>query len=99
MKNAVLYNETLEIAKAMRKCSGEPYSPILFETNSSKNLKKIINNHSEEFIEYIHKLGLNIQSRSQTTDFEYTSFTILTLRTRCFKVDFNDNSVKISALK
>ncbi|MDF1876453.1 hypothetical protein JHD47_01315 [Sulfurimonas sp. SAG-AH-194-L11] len=83
----------------MQKCDGHPYNPIIFETRDDKNLKKILSSNNEEFIEYIHKLGLSLEHTDSTINFEYTSTTILTLKTRCFKVDFNDNFVRISPLK
>ena len=83
----------------MRKCTGNPYNPIIFETRDDKNLKKILSSNNEEFIDYIHKLGLSVEHRDSTINFEYTSTTILTLKTTCFKVDFNDNFVRISPLK
>ncbi len=83
----------------MKKCTGTPYNPIIFETRDDKNLKKILSSNNEEFIHYIHKLGLSVEHQDKTTNFQYRSTTILTLKTRCFKVDFNDNFVKISPLK
>ena len=83
----------------MQKCHGKAYNPIIFETRDDKNLKKIINSNHEEFIDYIHKIGLDIRHKEKTINYQYTSTTILTLKTRCFKVDFNDNFVKISPLK
>ena len=83
----------------MQKCKGKPYSTISFLNDDSKNLRNIISQNSEEFIDYIHKLGLSLEYKSKTTNYEYQSTTILTLKTRCFKVDLNDNLVKISPLK
>jgi hypothetical protein len=99
VKDATLYNETLFISKAMQKCEGTPYYPLILKTRADKNLKKIIATQNEKFIEYIHKLGLNVDHKDITTNFQYSSVTILTLKTTCFKVDFNDNFVKISPLK
>ncbi|PHQ57388.1 MAG: hypothetical protein COA30_02390 [Sulfurimonas sp.] len=83
----------------MQKCDGLAYNPIIFETRDDKNLKKILSSNKEEFIDYIHKLGLSLEHKDSTINFQYTSTTILTLKTRCFKVDFNDNFVRISPLK
>ncbi len=99
VKDAMLYNETLTVAKAMQKCEGQSYNPILFETRDDKNLKKILRSNNEEFIDYIHKLGLSVEHQESTVNYQYTSTTILTLKTTCFKVDFNDNFVRISPLK
>lgn len=83
----------------MQKCDGLAYNPIIFETRDDKNLKKILSSNKEEFIDYIHRLGLNLQHSDSTINAQYTSTTILTLKTRCFKVDFNDNFVRISPLQ
>ena len=83
----------------MTKCNGKSSDFMLLDNDGSENLVDIINNNREEFISYIHKLGLHVSHRSQTTSFQNNSTTILTLRTTCFKVDFNDNFVKISPLK
>ena len=83
----------------MTKCKGKTYASISLDSDGGSDLKRIIDNNNEEFIDFIHKLGLNLESRSKTTNFEYSSFTILTLKTTCFKVDFNDNFAIISPLK
>jgi len=99
VKDAILYNETLLISKSMQKCSGEPHNPLILESNEKQDLKEIIRQNREEFIEYLHKLGLDVKHQDITKEYQYSSTTILTLKTTCFKVDFNDNSVRISALK
>lgn len=83
----------------MQKCDGKTYNPIIFETRDDKNLKKILEHNKEKFIDYIDKLGLIVEHKDSTINFQYTSTSILTLKTRCFKVDFNDNFVRISPLK
>jgi len=83
----------------MQKCKGTSYDFIIFETRDDKNLQKILRANKERFIEYIHKLGLSVKHSESTTHFINSSTTLLTLKTTCFKVDFNDNFVKISPLK
>ena len=99
VKDATFYNETLHISKAMKKCSGTPEKSFMFETDGEKDLKKIISNNKDEFIDYIHKLGLHLKHDEKTHNYHYTSLTTLTLKTTCFKVDFNDNFAKIAPLK
>jgi hypothetical protein len=99
VQNAQLYNETLYISHAMQECKGIKGSTLILPTQKSKNLKQIISLHNEKFINYIQKLGLDVQHRERTLNFKNSSTTILTLKTTCFKVDFNDNFAKISALK
>ncbi|ADN08715.1 hypothetical protein [Sulfurimonas autotrophica] len=99
VKDTIVYNETLDISKAMHKCKGTPSNTLLLESHNSKNLKKIIALNNEKFIDYIYKLGLNVEHKECTTNLQNTSTTILILKTTCFKVDFNDNFAKISVLK
>jgi len=99
IKDAVIYNEFLTISQAMQKCKGSPYSELILENDNSKNLKYILSQNNEKFIDYIHKLGLNIQHSEETINAQNKSTTILTLKTKCFKVDFNDNFARISPLK
>ena len=99
VKDATLYNETLHVSKAMSKCAGSPQKHLVLESYDHNNLVDIISTNYEEFINYIHKLGLDINHNDLTISMQNKSTTILTLKTTCFKVDFNDNSVKITHLK
>jgi hypothetical protein len=98
VKDAILFNETLEISKAMHQCSGTPYNPLILENNNSTNLKEILAQNQEEFLAYLHQLGLDVQHSELNTNLQNSSTTILTLKTTCFKVDFNDNLVRIAPL-
>ncbi len=99
VKDATLYNETLNIAKAMKKCVGKPQKELILEKHNEDDLKKIISANSLEFIDYLQKLGFHIKHEEVTKNFINKSTTILTLKTTCFKVDFNDNFAKIAPLK
>lgn len=99
VKGAILYNESLSISDAMKACEGTPQKALVLESNSSNDLKSIISKNSDKFINYIHKLGMNVEHKEQTINAMNKSTTILTLKTTCFKVDFNDNFAKIAPLK
>jgi len=99
VKDAVLYNETLLISKSMQKCAGTPQNRLLLESDGSTDLKKIISRHKEEFISFVHKLGLHLEHKEKNINYQNSFTTILTLKTTCFEVDFNDNFAKISPLK
>ncbi len=99
IEDIMLYNETLLISEAMTKCYGKPQEELVFSKSDSKDLKKIISENSEEFIDFIHKLGLHIEHKEITTNLKNSSTTTLVLKTTCFKVDFNDNIVRIAPLK
>ena len=64
-----------------------------------KNIKNIISTNSQEFLDYVHKLGLHVEHKDLTINAQNSSTTVLTLKTTCFKVDFNENFAKIAPLK
>ncbi|WP_373000413.1 hypothetical protein [Sulfurimonas sp.] len=99
VKDATLYNETLHISDSMKKCTGKPQVALILTNYGNENLKQTIRNNEQEFIEYMHKLGLNVEHKESTKNFQNKSTTILTLKTTCFKVDFNENFARISPLK
>ena len=99
VKDATLYNDSLYISNAMTKCSGEPEQSLVLEAFGEKNLKLTISKNSHEFLNYLHKLGLQVEHKDITINAQHSSTTILTLKTTCFKVDFNDNLVRIAPLK
>jgi len=99
VKDATLYNETLLISHAMQPCRGKVQKALILENDNTQDLKKLISKNSDEFIEYIYKLGLDVKSTQTTSNLQSTSTTILTLKTTCFKVDFNDNFAKIAPIK
>ena len=99
VKDATIYNDSLQISKTMKKCDGNTYQPIILENDGSKNLKEIISKNDELFRNYIHKIGLNVNHNETTNNLQNTSTTILTLKTKCFKVDINDNFARIAPLK
>ncbi len=102
VKDATLYNESLLVSDAMKKCksthSKKLKKVLVLENDSSTDLKQILSKNSQKFIDYIHKLGLFIEHKESTTNAQNSSSTVLTLKTTCFKVDFNDNFAKISPL-
>ena len=99
VKDMILYNDSLHVSKAMKQCKGEPQNSIEFPDKNSSDLNEVIKNNSIEFMNFIHKVGLDVEHKETTLDAQNSSTTILTLKTTCFKVDFNDNFAKITALK
>jgi len=83
----------------MTKCEGTPQEQLTLQSRNEDNLKKLISENSEEFIEYIHKLGLHVNHDEKTTNLQNSYTTVMTLKTTCFKVDFNDNFATIAPLK
>ena len=99
VKNAILYNESLQISHAMKKCQGSIQKTLLLNSDGTTNLQKIISLNHEKFISFINSIGLDVSHQESNINFQNHSTTILTLPTTCFKVDFNDNFAKISSLK
>ncbi|QOP42395.1 hypothetical protein FJR03_08030 [Sulfurimonas marina] len=83
----------------MQQCTGIPQKSIFLDPHNSEKLKTVIEKNRQEFVNYLHKLGLQVEHNEKTINFQNSSTTVLTLKTTCFKVDFNDNSVKITPLK
>jgi hypothetical protein len=84
----------------MKKCTGEPSNNYLeLPLQEQSNIKNIIAKNPEEFLDFIHKLGLSVEHKSKTVHAQNTSYTVLTLRTTCFEVDINENFAKIAPLK
>mgnify|MGYP006921602857 CR=1 FL=1 len=99
IKDYTLYNETLLISNAMTQCEGEKGEKLLLENKNSKDLKSLISENNKKFIDYIHRLGLHVEHRENTINSKNSFTTVLTLKTTCFKVDFNDNFAIIAPLK
>ncbi len=100
VKDATLYNETLYVSSAMQKCQGTPQEAITLETSrKNMSLKEAIMENIDQFLTHIDKLALDVKHTEKTQNLQNSSTTILTLKTTCFKVDFNDNFVKIAPLK
>lgn len=97
IKDSYLYNDSLWISKAMSKCSGE-LSDISLTLESQKDLKTTIKDNPDEFFAYLQKVGLSVKSHDKTTNLINSNTTEIELRTTCFKVDFNENLAKITAI-
>jgi len=99
VKNSILFNEHLDISKSMQKCHGIPSQILILPAIKEKNFQKLISLHRERFLDYIQRLGVDICSRATTCNNQMSATIVTTLKTTCFKVDFNDTFVKISHLK
>jgi hypothetical protein len=83
----------------MKKCHGKPYATLILNPQKSNDLKELLETNQEQFTNFLYKIGLNIKHEEETRNSVNHSYTVLTLKTTCFKVDFNDNFVKIAPLK
>ncbi|MBD3823663.1 MAG: hypothetical protein IE916_04055 [Epsilonproteobacteria bacterium] len=100
VKDAILYNESLQVSHAMLPCKGHPtLQTIDLPLAKEDSILSTIKENQEEFIEYIHRLGMQVEHQGETLQSMHTSTTILTLPTTCFKVEINEISAKITPLK
>ncbi|NPA66459.1 MAG: hypothetical protein GXO11_06215 [Epsilonproteobacteria bacterium] len=103
VKDAVIYNEKLSISRAMTPCKGELVSSSLIiaypQNNEKSSLDQIILNSFDEFFSYISKVMISVDHRERTSMMQNSSFTKVLFPTTCFKVDFNDSFVTITAIK
>jgi hypothetical protein len=88
----------------MTQCKGDLVKSSLVLENTLKKyneqtLRSFLLKNFDSFFEYISKLNLSIVHRSKTTNAHYKSYMKLQLPTTCFKVDFNDTFVTITAIE
>ncbi len=99
-KDAMLSYEKLLVSKSMTKCHGKPYKKSLYLAyREDQKLSSIIKQNFDEFFDYIKQIGLDVKYKSKTKNYVNSSYVRLVLHTTCFKVDFNDSFVKITAVK
>ena len=99
VKDATIYNESLQVSHAMQPCPGEVISVIELPVLKDDTFGSLIEENTLEFIDFLHKIGLDLQYQSLVKNSIHTSTTVHTLKTTCFKVEFNDNFARISPLK
>lgn len=99
VKDMTLYNDSFKVSRAMKHCKGKPQDSIELLDKDSRDLNEIIKNNSIEFMKFIHKIGLDVDHKEITKNAKNSSTTTLTLKTTCFKVDFNDTFARITHLK
>lgn len=97
VKDALLVDETLNIARAMTPCSGNLNAPLYLEHNAS-SLHELLQS-SEAFLHYLHQHTLHVKHRDQTQNARSHSVTTLTFPTHCFEVEFNNDFAKITLIK
>ena len=99
-KDAMLSYEKLLVSKSMTKCSGKLLkNSIYLPYEENQRLSSIIKKNFDQFFDYIKQIGLDVKYKSKTKNYVNTSYVRVVLHTTCFKVDFNDSFVKITAIK
>jgi len=99
-KNTQPINETLLVSKAMQPCSHfHPSSTITLERNTNENLQTLLQREQTSFLEFAATNELRIKSNDTFSMTHSQTLNSLTLPTRCYAVEFNDESVTITATK
>ena len=99
VKDFQLYNEKILVSRAMQSCSGTINQSIVFQKENNDTFENFIKEKKQKMIDFFDKLGLYVKSHDSFDKINSHTNTTITFFTQCFKVDFNDNFVKISALK
>jgi hypothetical protein len=97
-KEARLFNETLTLSPAMTPCEGTPGESLELESDRPKALYHTITGHYDAFFSFIDRQGLHLRHYGTLINQQAVDHTILTLQPRCFTVDFNEDSVRITPL-
>ena len=69
------------------------------KAEQNQNLDALIKANFEQFLRYIATIGFHVENSFEATSYQDTSITHINFPTTCFKVDFNDNFVTITAIK
>lgn len=96
--DAKILNEHLDISESMTPCVGHRGHYIDFEISETKNLRKIIAENRDEFIDFLQKNDLKVSHSSININLKNRSQTLLQMAPQCFTVDFNDDFVRIFTL-
>lgn len=99
-KNTQPINETLSVAKAMQPCY--PFIPsdsITLERLNNEKLQTLLNREQTAFLEFASSNELRIKSNDTFHLSNPQTLNSITLPTRCYVVEFNDESVTITSTK
>jgi hypothetical protein len=97
--NSTLISDRLSVSKSMTPCQGEKGSALFLSHKPNASLQAILETNENEFIEFATQESVKLQSRQNISIHGHASTDSMTLPTRCYVVDFNDDSVTISLLK
>lgn len=99
-KNTQAINEKLSISKAMQPCSPTTEFPFLvLKRYSGESLQSLLEREESAFVEFAATQELRVKSNETFSLKHSESQNSLTLPTRCYAVEFNNESVTIAATK
>ena len=97
--NSAVISDRITVSKSMTPCPGKKEKSLFLSRHSNQTLKSLLNEHEDEFVEFSTQQSINLESRQNISNHGQNSSDSMTLPTRCYVVDFNDDSVTISLLK
>ncbi|MDP3266180.1 MAG: hypothetical protein Q8M39_05065 [Sulfuricurvum sp.] len=98
-QNSTLISDRVSVSKSMTPCLGIKQESLVLPRKPSQTLQALINSNEDEFIEFATQQTIKLQSHQNISNSGHVSSDSMTLPTRCYVVDFNDDSVTISLLK
>lgn len=99
-KNTQAINETLSVSKAMQPCLPfNPSSTITLKRTNHESLHTLLTREQTLFLEFAASNELRVKSNDHFSVTNPQTLNTLTLPTRCYAVEFNDESVTITATK
>ncbi|HEX5329480.1 hypothetical protein [Sulfuricurvum sp.] len=99
-KNTQAINETLWVSKAMKPCGKLTDSPLLLlQRSPNERLESLLEREQSKFVEFAAAQELRIKSNDTFSPSQSQTLNSLTLPTRCYAVEFNNESVTIAATK
>ncbi len=99
-KNTQAINETLSISKAMRPCTTLPQSEnLILKRSLNEPLELLLKREQNAFLEFSASYELRIKSNDTFNSNLTETLNSMTLPTRCYAVEFNDDSVTITPTK
>lgn len=82
----------------MTPCLGNRHRSITLLRDNNNTLKTTINNHEEEFFNFLTQQPLHLKSNQHIQHDKHNSIETLTSPTQCYAVDFNDDFVTITII-
>jgi hypothetical protein len=99
-KNTQAINEKLSISKAMQPCSKKTELPALvLQRHSNESFESVLGREENQFLEFAAAQELRVKSNESFTAQHMDIQNSLILPTRCYAVEFNNESVTITATK
>jgi hypothetical protein len=84
----------------MQPCLSQAHSPlIVFKRNHDETLERLLKREQTRFLEFAATDELRIKSNDTVEKSHLQTLNSLTLPSRCYAVEFNDESVTITATK